>query len=235
MLHNVRIPIPVSLFILATFVLSSISFSQESRHFTFHYAFTVKNLPAGKKVRIWIPAAQSDAYQDARIVSASGDLPLKRSREPRFGNEIYFAETEKPAKPELHFDVEYDVTRHERIALNAGAHLVNVALTANERQEDLEPNALVPTTGLPADLAVKGLPAASAYAAIAPSVPHALHMPSHIFAHIGMWHEMIESNRASYRAARNELSGETMWAPMTRARTPTSPNRSWTSAAWPHR
>src|SRR5215475_561283 len=88
--------------------VSVTAFSQQSRHFTFHYAFTVKNLPAGKKVRIWIPAAQSDAYQDVRIVSASGDLPLKRSREPRFGNEIYFAETEKPAKPELHFDVEYD-------------------------------------------------------------------------------------------------------------------------------
>jgi tetratricopeptide (TPR) repeat protein len=61
-----------------------------------------------------------------------------------------------------------------------------------------------------ADLAEKGLPAASAYAAIAPSVPHALHMPSHIFAHTGMWHEMIESNQASYQAARNELSGGTM-------------------------
>lgn len=113
MLHDVRVPASVSLFILATFALSPSSFSQESRHFTFHYAFTVKNLPAGKKVRIWIPAAQSDAYQEARIVSASGDLPLKKSRESKFGNEIYFAVTEKPAKLELHFCVEYDVTRHE--------------------------------------------------------------------------------------------------------------------------
>jgi hypothetical protein len=61
-----------------------------------------------------------------------------------------------------------------------------------------------------ADLAEKGLPAARAYAAIAPSVPHALHMPSHIFARAGMWHEMIDSNRASYQAAKNELSGSTM-------------------------
>ena len=155
MLHNVRISVPVSLFVFATFVLAPMSFSQESRHLTFHYAFTVKNLPTGKKVRMWIPAAQSDAYQDVRIVSASGDLPLKRSRESRFGNEIYFAETEKPTKPELHFDVEYDVTRHERIALNTAAHVANVTLTAGERQEDLQPDALVPTTGLPADLAVK--------------------------------------------------------------------------------
>jgi transglutaminase-like putative cysteine protease len=155
MLHEVRVPVPVSLLILATFLLSSVSFGQESRHFTFHYAFTVKNLPAGKKVRIWIPAAQTDAYQDVRTVSASGDLPLKKSRESKFGNEIYFAEAETPTKPELHFDVEYDVTRHERVALNTVAPIVNVALAAKERQEDLQPDALVPTTGLPANLAVK--------------------------------------------------------------------------------
>ena len=53
----------------------------------------MKNLPAGKKVRIWIPAAQSDAYQEVKIVSAKGDLPLKKTRESKYGNEIYFAET----------------------------------------------------------------------------------------------------------------------------------------------
>jgi tetratricopeptide (TPR) repeat protein len=51
-------------------------------------------------------------------------------------------------------------------------------------------------------LARKGLPAARAYAAIAPQVPHALHMPSHIFTRLGMWKESIESNRASAEAAR---------------------------------
>ena len=29
--------------------------AQDSRHFTFHYAFTIKNLPAGERVRIWMP------------------------------------------------------------------------------------------------------------------------------------------------------------------------------------
>src|SRR5216683_1767875 len=55
------------------FALSA--FAQDSRHFTFHYAFTVKNLPAAKRIRIWIPAAQSDAYQEVRVVSAKEDLP----------------------------------------------------------------------------------------------------------------------------------------------------------------
>jgi tetratricopeptide (TPR) repeat protein len=51
-------------------------------------------------------------------------------------------------------------------------------------------------------LATKGLPAAKAYADIAPEVPHALHMPSHIFTRLGMWEETIRSNQASAEAAR---------------------------------
>jgi tetratricopeptide (TPR) repeat protein len=60
-----------------------------------------------------------------------------------------------------------------------------------------------------AELAEKGLPSARAYAGIAPSVPHALHMPSHIFSRLGLWKEMVEGNRASYLAAKNELKETT--------------------------
>ena len=136
------------------FVLALSALAQDSRHFTFHYAFTVKNLPSGKKVRIWIPAAHSDAYQEIKVVSSKGDLPLKTTRESQNGNEIYYAET-SATQPELHFDVEYDVVRHERIALGGDAHLVAASLSSNEKQDDLRPDALVPVTGLPADLAVK--------------------------------------------------------------------------------
>ena len=51
-------------------------------------------------------------------------------------------------------------------------------------------------------LAERALPAARSYASIAPWVPHALHMPSHIFTRLGMWDESIESNRASSEASR---------------------------------
>lgn len=50
-------------------------------------------------------------------------------------------------------------------------------------------------------LAESGLPAAKEYASIAPRVPHALHMPSHIFIRLGMWQEAIDSNLASADAA----------------------------------
>lgn len=141
------------LFCLFAFVVGA--FGQESRHFTFHYAFSVKNLPQGKKVRIWIPAAQTDAYQEVRIISTNADLPLKKMRESKYGNEMYFAESRNPSREELHFDIEYDVVRHERIGLGAGPHVQNASLRKAERQQDLQPDALVPITGVPADLAVK--------------------------------------------------------------------------------
>ena len=145
--------------LLSLLVLGLTAPGQDSRHFTFHYAFTVKNLPAGQKVRIWIPASHSDAYQEVIVISAKGDLPLKRTRESRYGNEIYVAETSSSTQAELHFDVEYDVLRHEREALTLAPHMVastvNNSLPNKERQQDLQPDALVPTTGLPADLAAK--------------------------------------------------------------------------------
>jgi len=127
---------------------------QESRHFTFRYGFTVKNLPAGQKVRIWIPAARSDSFQDVKVISATGDLPLKKRRDPKYGNDLYFAQA-TAVQPELHFDVEYDVVRHERRALDRAARALPASLTSKERQEDLQPDALVPITGLPADLAAQ--------------------------------------------------------------------------------
>jgi tetratricopeptide (TPR) repeat protein len=51
-------------------------------------------------------------------------------------------------------------------------------------------------------LAQRGLAAARRYDSIAPWVPHALHMPSHIFTRLGMWDESITANRASAEASR---------------------------------
>jgi transglutaminase-like putative cysteine protease len=135
------------------FTLSA--FAQDSRHFTFHYAFTVRNLSAGERVRIWIPAALSDAYQEVKVVAARGDLPLRKSTESKYGNQLYYAET-AAAQPELHFDVEYDVVRRERVALGPTAlRATTVSLSSMEKHQDMQPDALVPVTGLPADLAVK--------------------------------------------------------------------------------
>jgi len=50
-------------------------------------------------------------------------------------------------------------------------------------------------------LAPLALEAADTYASVAPNVPHALHMPSHIYIRLGMWNESIESNIKSKDSA----------------------------------
>lgn len=54
------------------------------------------------------------------------------------------------------------------------------------------------------ELASQGLPAARIYATIAPSAPHALHMPSHIFTRLGLWDDSITSNLAARKAAQQQ-------------------------------
>ena len=48
-----------------------------------------------------------------------------------------------------------------------------------------------------APLAEKGILAARRYAGIAPAVPHARHMPSHIYSMVGLWEESIASNASA--------------------------------------
>ncbi|MEP6546241.1 MAG: hypothetical protein ABJD53_02145 [Gammaproteobacteria bacterium] len=55
-----------------------------------------------------------------------------------------------------------------------------------------------------AELAPRGLVAARAYSKIAPSAPHALHMPSHIFTRLGLWDDSIASNLAARAAAHTQ-------------------------------
>lgn len=59
-------------------------------------------------------------------------------------------------------------------------------------------------------IASKGLTAARRYASIAPSAPHALHMPSHIFTRVGSWAESAATNKRSADSAKqdNDLDGQ---------------------------
>src|SRR5262244_2847007 len=57
------------------------------------------------------------------------------------------------------------------------------------------------------DMAPLGLDAARRYAAIAPSSAHAVHMPSHIFARVGLWQDDIQSNLKSVSLAHTSSMG----------------------------
>jgi tetratricopeptide (TPR) repeat protein len=53
-------------------------------------------------------------------------------------------------------------------------------------------------------IAEKGLTAAKRYSEIAPSAPHALHMPSHIFTRVGAWQDSAATNLRSASVAKAE-------------------------------
>jgi tetratricopeptide (TPR) repeat protein len=53
------------------------------------------------------------------------------------------------------------------------------------------------------ELAPRALGPARRYGRIAPSIPHALHMPSHTFIAVGMWQDSIQSNLAAAESAKN--------------------------------
>ncbi len=58
-------------------------------------------------------------------------------------------------------------------------------------------------------MAREGLAAANHYGEIAPSGPHAAHMPGHIYARLGMWPQDIAAQRASIKASEQaEAKGE---------------------------
>src|SRR5262245_5858814 len=53
-------------------------------------------------------------------------------------------------------------------------------------------------------IAEKGLKAAKRYAEVAPSAPHALHMPSHIFTRVGAWEQSAATNQRSAAIAKTD-------------------------------
>ncbi|HEX7286925.1 MAG TPA: hypothetical protein VF532_12130 [Candidatus Angelobacter sp.] len=78
--------------------------------------------------------------------------------------------------------------------LKAGAILEKV-LAANPEHPGVL-HYLIHSYDFPA-LADRGLAAARAYGDVAPSAPHALHMPSHVYSMLGMWQDSIKSNQAA--------------------------------------
>src|SRR5262249_21374942 len=70
--------------------------------------------------------------------------------------------------------------------------------------------------------AEKGLPAARAYAQAAAAVPHALHMPSHIFTRLGYWDESARTNLRGWEVSEADVK-----------RVRASPGRTGIFTTWP--
>ncbi len=90
-----------------------------------------------------------------------------------------------------------------------------------------------------APLADRGIAAAKRYASIAPAVPHARHMPSHIYSMVGMWEESIASNASAleiqpdyYHAADFSVYAHLQLAQDAKAKTLIEKALAWRSSEW---
>lgn len=128
----------------------------KQRHFTFHYSFVVKNVAIGKPLQVWIPLAYTDPYQQVRVLAQKGDLPLTRTQEREYGNWMLHAAASSASKSEYQFTIDYDVVRSEHIVLVDGKPVAPLRKPAHlQLARFLQPDKLVPTTGLPAQLAAE--------------------------------------------------------------------------------
>jgi hypothetical protein len=148
-LRKLSLFLPLFVFTSAALSQSSPSKAPKTRHFTFDYSFTVRVTDAGKPLDIWFPMAHSDPYQQVKVISREGDLPLQETAEPEYGNRMFHAHTAKADKPEYHFSVKYDVVRQEHFA----AASLSSPAPRQELNRFLQPDRLVPITGKPAEIA----------------------------------------------------------------------------------
>src|SRR6516164_7363065 len=87
--------------------------------------------------------------------------------------------------------------------LKAGAILEEVAETQPEHPGVV--HYIIHTYDYP-PLAQRGLAAANKYAKVAPSAPHAQHMPAHTYSMLGLWAQSVESNTKSREAAQEQAA-----------------------------
>ncbi|HEX5320976.1 MAG TPA: hypothetical protein VFW46_17580, partial [Stellaceae bacterium] len=113
----------------------------------------------------------------------------------------------------LHYPEDNEAAAFYALALNATASPNDKTFANKKKAAEIlnkvwaeEPNHpgvvhyLIHSDDVP-QFAQAGLDAAICYSKIAPEVPHALHMPSHIFTRLGLWRQSIDSNRAAHDAA----------------------------------
>jgi tetratricopeptide (TPR) repeat protein len=183
--------------------------------------------------QLWDPPSKQDIQTAQQALDQAIDNPAKTERERGFvdATRAYYwrkeevspeqrAEAYSDAMEKLHekFPDDKEVTifyalsllaaappgdRNVEIRKRAGA-LLQPVFDANPQHPGVA-HYLIHSYDNP-ELAELGLPAARAYAKVAPSSPHALHMPSHIFSRVGMWQESIDSNLASIAATQHSAA-----------------------------
>ncbi len=102
--------------------------SGKSRAFAFEYSATVTVPPGAEEVRIWVPVPQDDATQEIRNLHIESTLPLRRTREAKYGNALVYLDAKAadgPLPREIPVSLTFDVYRREATRIAAAEVPVN--------------------------------------------------------------------------------------------------------------
>ena len=150
---------------------------------------------------------REQAYVDAvAMLFASADTVDQRTRIVAYRDAMAKVAAANPADVEAQVFYALSIAGSHTPSDKTYANLLKAAailegLIAKYPQHPGLAHYIIHSYDVPA-LADRALVAARRYASIAPSAPHALHMPSHTFTRVGSWQESIDTNIASANAAR---------------------------------
>ena len=180
---------------------------------------------------LWAPPTETDLEQGAAAFARAQELgaPSKREAEYIAAIGVYFSDWQEFSHPErlvrwekaqraLHLAYPDDIDAAGFYALSHLATAPKADKTfahqknAGKILEDLHRKAPIHPAGYHYTihaydnplLAQRALDISRGYGMIAPDVPHALHMPTHIFVRLGLWDDVIEWNKRSAAAALNQ-------------------------------
>jgi transglutaminase-like putative cysteine protease len=137
------------------FVLASASYGVEqqtehaaeprARQFRLDYGATLKGLPQGARVHVWLPVPPSNDHQEIEPLELDLPAQSQTATEPTYGNRILYFETKGPSSGSLTLNTSYRVRRREVHGLSAEG--VQTRLTDEQRNRFLAANRKVPLEG----------------------------------------------------------------------------------------
>ena len=127
----------------------------KSRRFEFSYAAEIKDVPEGETVRVWIPIPPATADQTVELINADFPAEASKNRETKFGNQMYYFETQSKLGKPIKFAITYLVDRKTVLGLTERRANAAADFTDEELRVFLREDRKVPITGRPLEL-IKG-------------------------------------------------------------------------------
>jgi len=121
-----------------------------SRTFEFDYGVTVRDVPAGSRLLVWLPVPQTTSHQQASRLRQDVPVEPQQTTESKYGNQMLHFELEPSSAKPLTFQVTWQITRNEVRGLDHSDP--DARLDDAKRKIFLSANAKVPIDGKPLTL-----------------------------------------------------------------------------------